>query len=152
MTRQGRGVEMPFTFARAFADEGVPIMRRITIIATSLFFTLAAVTALCATLDVAVQIAPMKLLLGADQGGYVTVHAAIAYGLVDTDSLTLNGVPVDYTKSDNRGELVAKFPEVAVKDIVAPPCAELVLSGMTIDGESFSGADVVQVVDWPSLP
>lgn len=127
-------------------------MRKLTLIATSLVLTFAAVTAVCGTLDVEVIVSPQTLLLGADQGGYITVHAAIAYSQVDTASLTLNGVPVGYTKSDSRGELVAKFPEWAVKDIVDAPSATLQLDGLTVDGEILSGSDVVRVIGWPSLP
>jgi hypothetical protein len=126
-------------------------MRTIAITGTALVLTFAAVSAVCATLDVKVEAAPQTLLLDADQGGYVTIHAAIAYGLVDRDSLTLNGVPVDYTKADSRGELVAKFPEWAVKDIVDAPSATLVLCGLTVDGESFEGCDVVRVIDCPGM-
>ena len=126
-------------------------MKKLTLTGTALVLTLAAVSAVCATLDVHVDAAPQTLLLDADQGGYVTIHAAIAYGLVDTGSLTLNGVPVDYTKADNRGELVAKFPEWAVKDIVDAPSATLVLSGLTVDGEAFEGSDVVRVIDCPGM-
>src|SRR5690554_1200223 len=127
-------------------------MRKITlIIAPAVLLILAAASAVSATLGVEVQVSPQTLLLDADQGGEITVHAAIDYGLVDTDSVTLDGIPASYTKQDNRGELVAKFPEWAVKDIVAPPSATLVLSGQTVDGESFSGSDVVRVIAWPCL-
>ena len=98
-----------------------------------------------AALEVDVQVAPHTLLLSSYQGGEVTVHAAIAYGEVDTESVTLNGIAVSWTKADCRGELVAKFDEEAVKAIVDAPSATLTLSGMTLDGEIFSGSDTVKV-------
>jgi len=52
---------------------------------------------------------------------------------------------VAWTKADCRGELVAKFDEAAVKAIVEPPSATLTLTGMTIDGDEFSGSDTVKV-------
>jgi hypothetical protein len=94
-----------------------------------------------------IEIAPKTLLLGSTQGGEVTVHAEIAYSAVDHASLTLGGIAVSWTKSDSRGELVAKFDEGAVKAIVTPPAATLELAGFTADGEYFSGSAVVAVRD-----
>lgn len=127
-------------------------MKKLMIVTSCVVFALAVGSAVCATLNVEVQVAPQTLRLGEDQGGYVTVHAAIAYSQVDTTSLTLNGVPADYTKSDNRGELVAKFPEWSIKDIVEIPSATLTLSGQTVAGEPLAGSDVVRVVDCICLP
>jgi len=93
-------------------------------------------------------VSPQTILLGADQGGEVTVHAEIPYSLVDTSSLYLNGVPALYAFPDNRGELVVKFSEADVKTIVAPPSAVLTLVGLMSDGESFEGADIVTVKEW----
>ena len=97
-----------------------------------------------------VQVSPQTLLLGSDQGSWVTVHATIAYRDVDVASVALNGVPVAWAKADSRGELVAEFDEGAIKSIVEPPSATLVLTGNTKDGEFFSGSDTVRVVDWSS--
>jgi len=94
---------------------------------------------------VEVQVAPQTLLLSSEQGGEVTVHVTIPYSHVDTSTLTLNGLAVAWTKADCRGELVAKFDEAAVKAIVEPPSATLTLTGMTIDGDEFSGSDTVKV-------
>ena len=95
---------------------------------------------------VTIAVAPHTLLLSSIQGGEVTVHAEIAYGRVETASITLNGVAVKWTKSDARGELVAKFDEDEVKAIVTAPSADLTLRGMTVDGEPFEGTDTVRVV------
>jgi len=81
------------------------------------------------------------------QGEWVTIHADIAYSLVAGISVTLNGIAVDFTKADNRGELVAKFAVDGVKDIVEPGTAELTLFGLTKLGTPFTGSDTVRVVD-----
>ena len=94
-----------------------------------------------------VAVAPQTLLLGSDQGGSVVVHTAIPYSSVETSSVTLDGLAVKWTKADSCGNLVAYFSEAEVKAMVAPPSAELTLSGLTKDGESFSGSDTVRVVE-----
>ena len=97
--------------------------------------------------EVVVQVAPATLLLSSTQSGQVTVHVTIAYSRVDLSrAITLNGIPSSWTFADSRGELVAKFDEVAVKAIVAAPSATLTLTGVTVDGESFEGSDTVRVV------
>lgn len=99
---------------------------------------------------VAIQVSPSTINL-AHQGQCVTVHADIPYRGVLTASLTLNGVEVWYTKSDARGNLVAKFHVDEVKAIIAEPSAELTLSGEVETPEGgvvpFSGTDTVRVVD-----
>lgn len=99
------------------------------------------------TQTVNIEIAPKAMLLNTTQGGEVTVHSEIAYSAVDHASLTLGGIAVSWTKSDSRGELVAKFDEGAVKAIVAPPAATLELAGFTAGGEYFTGSAVVAVRD-----
>jgi hypothetical protein len=95
--------------------------------------------------DVYVLVSPQTLLLSSSQGGWITVHAAIPYGQVDTSSLELNGVSAGATKADARGELVAKFDEDAIKALVSPPSAVLALTGLTVDGDEIYGEDEVQV-------
>jgi len=97
--------------------------------------------------EVAIRIAPAVLQLDTVQGGEITVHAAIPLNSVDTSSITLSGVPALYTKSDARGNLVAKFDEGAIEALVSPPRATLILTGTTADGEEFTGSGVVGVRD-----
>ncbi len=127
-------------------------MRTFTLLALAIALALMGGSAVYANQDDDVLVSPQTILLGADQGGEVTVHVAIAYGSVDTASVALSGIPAEYTFSDARGELVAKFSETAVKDLVDPPSATLVLSCETKDGEPFSGSDVVRVVEWKGRP
>lgn len=100
--------------------------------------------------DVLVTVSPSTIVLGCDKGSMVTVHTDIALSAVDRTSVELNGVPAAYTKSDNCGNLVAKFNQEDIEAIVAPPDATLVLTGMTIDGFPFSGADTVRVIEDPA--
>ena len=61
---------------------------------------------------------------------------------------TLNGIPVEVTKADNRGELVAKFTSGDVKDIAEPGVMNvLTLTGVTDTGDVFSGTDEILVID-----
>jgi hypothetical protein len=95
-------------------------------------------------LEISIKVSPNRIVLDSD-GSWVTVHTDIALYLVDTASLTLNGVPVAWTKADARGNLVAKFAEADIKAIVSPPEAELELVGYTNEGEQFRGCDSVGV-------
>jgi hypothetical protein len=86
------------------------------------------------------------------QGMYVTVHADVPYKGIVTASLTLNGVEVWWTKSDSKGNLVAKFDVESVKAIIEVPRATLELTGRVELPEEgiayvFSGTDTVPVVD-----
>lgn len=125
-------------------------MQRMMRIVCSLGFGLALLVSAAPTVatagDVVVAVAPQTLLLSSVQGGEITVHATIAYSKVDKSSVTLNDIPVKWTKADSRGELVAKFDEAAVKAIVSAPSAVLTLKGVTVDGEAFEGSATVRVV------
>ncbi len=94
-----------------------------------------------------IAVAPQTLILNFDQGGQVSVHTDIPYGDVNKASLELSGVPVWWTKADDRGCLVAFFHEAEVEAIVSPPSATLTLTGTYIDGEEFAGSDSVQVIN-----
>jgi len=98
----------------------------------------------CVT-EVDILVSPQTILLGENQGGEVSVHTEIAYNSVDTDSLELNRVPAMSAGSDAPGDLVAKFPEDAIKALVAPPSAVLTMTGATLNGGTFTGSDEVKV-------
>ena len=80
------------------------------------------------------------------QGVWVTVHAEIPYYVVDGFAVTLDGVPVDVTKADARGEFVAKFGVDDVKAILEPGTVTLTLEGATYGGATFSGSDTIKVI------
>ena len=97
---------------------------------------------------IGVAVSPQNLLLGSDQGGFVVVHTdGVPCTSVDPASVTLNGLAAKSTKADSCGDLVAYFDEEAVKAMVAPPSAELTLSGEYTDGTTFSGSDTVSVTE-----
>lgn len=101
-----------------------------------------------AEMKIEITVSPNTLNLESE-GTWVTVHTDIPYGSVETLSLELNGIDVAWTKSDSKGYLVAKFNLDDVKGIIAPPDAELTLSGTTKDGISFEGTDIIEVIDGP---
>lgn len=98
-----------------------------------------------ADLTVPIVISPSTINLES-AGTWVTVHAEIPYSQVASASVTLDGIPVKVTFADNRGDLVAKFAVGDVRGIVQPGPAELTLSGLTRDGGTFAGTDMVKVI------
>jgi len=122
-------------------------MRRIVApIAAVLSMVVLAAAARADDLTVPIVVSPSTINLQS-QGTWVTVHAEIKYSLVVGASVTLDGVPVNVTFADNRGELVAKFVVGAIRDIVKPDTTpELELRGDTCDGGTFSGKDMVRVI------
>lgn len=97
-----------------------------------------------ADLIVPVQISPSTIVKSAPVT-WVTVHADIGYGLVDPDSVKLEGIVATTTFADNRGDLVAKFKFAEINAIVSAPQATLTLTGMTKDVTAFSGTATVAV-------
>ena len=97
--------------------------------------------------ELGIAVSPQTFLLSSEQSGKVTVHTFIPYGIVDKESLELNGVPVRSTKADNRGNLVAFFDELEVEATVAPPEAVMFFTGATLDGNQFKGSDTVKVIE-----
>ena len=93
---------------------------------------------------IVITISPKTIIIGSD-AEWVTVHTNIPYYKVDRSTLILNGIKVAWTKSDAKGNLVAKFDFTKVENIVNPPQATLTLTGSTNDGVSFSGSDTVAV-------
>ena len=98
-------------------------------------------------LAIAIQVSPNTIQLGDSQPVWVTIHTDLPYALVDTElDIALNGVIVNYTKSDLCGDLVAKFNSSEIKGIVEPGMVTLTLSGVTIYGQPFEGSSIVRVV------
>jgi len=83
------------------------------------------------------------------QGVWVTVHADIPYSWVEGASVTLDGVPVNFTKADDCGDLVAKFTVESIRALF-PNIDEPVEVNLTLCGDSlygpFSGTDTVRVI------
>jgi hypothetical protein len=96
------------------------------------------------TLEINIKVSPNVIAI-VSVGALLSVHTDIALSLVDTSSLTLNGVAVAWTKADAKGNLVAKFDLAEIKAIVECPEATLQLVGLTKDGTEFTGSDTVAV-------
>ena len=96
--------------------------------------------------EIWITVSPKTIVLGCDKGDRVTVHTDIPLVVVDRSAIALNGIQPVLVKADDRGNLVAKFDQEAVESIVAPPTATLTLTGITVDGDSFSGSDSVRVI------
>jgi len=112
----------------------------------SLLLGLSAVGAFCQDSGtIAIQVSPNVVNTTA-KGQWLTIHADIPLGVVDTASVYVNGVAVDWTKADAQGNLVAKFCLDDVLAVIAPPSATLTLTGTTKLGATFSGTDTVKVV------
>jgi len=109
-------------------------------LALALVFTSFAV----ADLAVDIQVAPVQIVLKAPTP-WLTVHADIPYSAVQSRSVCVNGLDADRVFPDDRGDLVAKVDSDRIKALVAPPSAEITLTGLTTDGEPFNGSAVVRV-------
>ncbi len=91
-----------------------------------------------------ITISPNTLVLSSEDT-IVTVHSNIPYALVNTVTLTLNGIPATFSKADACGDLVVKFGRADVKNIVEPGFAILTLSGELKDGSLFDASDTITV-------
>ena len=94
--------------------------------------------------DFSITISPSTLALDS-QSVCVSVHSNIPYGIVNTVSLTLNGIPAKFTKADACGDLVVKFESADVKDIVEPGQVTLTLAGLLKDSTPFQVSDTITV-------
>jgi hypothetical protein len=97
--------------------------------------------------EVDITVSP-KVINLASASTVVTVHTDIVYTMVDGSTVELNGILIDWWKSDSRGYFVAKFQANAVKGIVKPgTTANLTLTGEIKLGVTFIGMDEVDVID-----
>ena len=93
-----------------------------------------------------ITVSPHTLVLSSKSTAWVTVHTDLPYGSVASASVTLDGIPISWSKSDAQGYFVAKFQIGEVKGIATPPSVALTLAGILKDGQTFSGTDVVTVI------
>lgn len=127
-------------------------MKKIKLISTGLVFFISFFLGLnvYSQESITIQVSPNVLNLN-NSGEWVTIHTDIAYGLVVEASVTLNEVPISWSKSDNQGNFVAKFVIGDIKDLfkneVLPGIFTLKLEGMTLDGETFIGEQEIKVVN-----
>lgn len=117
---------------------------RVTVVALCLMLLLLMTAHAVAETAVDIQVAPATIVLKAPCQ-WVTVHADIAFPSVAPGSVEINGIGVDVVKADDCGNLVAKIAFEKITAIVTPPEALITLTGLTKDGEAFSGSATVRV-------
>ena len=98
--------------------------------------------------EISIDVAPSVVSLDS-QGQVVTVHTDIAYGAVDAWSVALDGLGIQSWKTDNQGNFVAKFNLDDVKEMLRSKVGTdvvVTLTGVTKDGQKFSGTDTIKVI------
>ena len=99
--------------------------------------------------EIEIDISPNVLNIQSEST-IVTVHTDIAYSLVVGASVFLNGVAIDWWKSDDRGNFVAKFVSDEIKTLDGLKIGDyntLTLNGFTTGGEAFIGTQDIMVID-----
>ncbi len=98
--------------------------------------------------NIQIQVSPNVLNIGS-KGEIVTVHTDLPYSSVKGASVFLNGVPISWWKSDDRGFFVAKFDINKVKYEAGLVVGEnkVILTGITINDVQFTGEQILKVVD-----
>ena len=99
--------------------------------------------------DIEIDVSPNVLNIQSNST-IVTVHTDIDYNLVAGASVFLNGVPIDWWKSDDRGNFVAKFNSDEIKTLEGLSIGgynTLVLTGYTTGEEAFIGMQEIMVID-----
>ena len=99
--------------------------------------------------DIEIDVAPNVLNIESESL-VVTVHTDIAYSAVAGSSLFLNGVAINYWKSDARGNFVAKFLSDQIKKLdrlIIGDYNSLVLTGYDTEKEAFIGTQEIMVIE-----
>ena len=107
------------------------------------------VPAKCYAFDIEIDVSPNVLNIQS-QSTIVTVHTDIAYSIVAGASVFLNGVAIDWWKSDDRGNFVAKFVSDEIKTLeglIIGDYNTLTLNGFTTGGDAFIGTQEIMVID-----
>jgi hypothetical protein len=120
----------------------------ICILSLSLACVLQPVLTFCYDVEnIQIQLSPNVLYLGS-QGEVVTVHTDLPYASVKGASVFLNGVPISWWKSDDRGYFVAKFNIDQVKQEAGLVVGlnTVLFTGLTIDNVQFTGTRDLKVV------
>ena len=96
---------------------------------------------------VEIQLSPNVLNIQS-YGDIVTVHTDLPYSIVAGASVSLNGIPISWWKSDDRGYFVAKFAMDVVKTEASLIVGNnfVVFSGETTGGVQFTGEQILKVV------
>jgi hypothetical protein len=107
------------------------------------------IPAKCHAFEIEIDVSPNVLNIQSNST-IVTVHTDIAYSLVVGASVYLNGVAIDWWKSDDRGNFVAKFMSDEIKTLdglIIGDYNTLVLTGYDTYDESFIGTQDIMVIN-----
>jgi hypothetical protein len=98
--------------------------------------------------NIQIQVSPNVLNIGS-KGEVVTVHTDLPYSSVKGASVFLNGVPISWWKSDDRGFFVAKFDidKVKYEAGLVVGVNKVILTGVTINDVQFTGEQILKVVN-----
>ena len=103
----------------------------------------------CHAYDIEIDVSPNVLNIQS-QSTIVTVHTNIAYSIVVGASVLLNGVAIDWWKSDDRGNFVAKFVSEDIKTLnglIIGDYNALTLIGIDTAEKAFGGTQDIMVID-----
>lgn len=103
----------------------------------------------CYAFEIEIDVSPNVLNIQS-KSTIVTVHTDIAYSLVVSANVDLNGVEIAWSKSDDRGNFVAKFVSDEIKTLeglIIGDYNTLTLNGYTTNGEAFIGQQDIMVID-----
>ena len=103
----------------------------------------------CHAFDIEIDVSPNVLNIQS-KSTVVTVHTDISYSIVVGASVFLNGVAIDWWKSDDRGNFVAKFVSDEIKTLdglILGDYNTLTLNGFTSGGEAFIGTQDIMVIE-----
>lgn len=97
---------------------------------------------------ITIEVAPNVLNLS-NNAQVVTVHTDLAYSAVQASTVYLNDIEISSWKADDRGNFVAKFRMLAVKNLplYIGEYNTLTLTGKTTSGASFSGSTEIKVIN-----
>ena len=99
--------------------------------------------------DIEIDVSPNVINIHSEST-IVTVHTDISYNIVVGATVFLNGVAIDWWKSDDRGNFVAKFESDEIKTLdglIIGDYNTLTLNGFTTGNEAFVGTQDIMVRD-----
>ncbi len=94
----------------------------------------------CHAFEVEIDVAPNVLNIQSE-GTVVTVHTNLPYSYVEGSTVTLNDVEIISWKSDVRGNFVAKFDILEIKNLVDDEILEIGVITLKLEGTYWAGTD-----------
>lgn len=119
------------------------------LIVVSFMIIIAATQCQADDITITIDVAPNVINIQS-KSTVVTVHTDIASDAVDGYSVSLNGVDINYWKSDNQGNFVAKFLADDIKTLAGLIIGDyntLTLKVYDDEGTYFIGTQDIKVID-----